>query len=146
MDENEIKNALKFSKNFGGCFAKDEIPPFIGKSQGIIINTDERSKPGTHWIAVYIDSKGRGELFDSLASYDVLKEFDSWLSSICSEYLFPAFPVQSSISKLCGVYAIAFLRLRFENQSFDEVMQVFRRNPVMNDLLLAELLKRYNNK
>ena len=31
----------------------------------MVANTDPSSKPGTHWVAFYFPSKGKGEFFDS---------------------------------------------------------------------------------
>lgn len=142
MDENEIVSALKKYQNFGGCFAKDEIPPHVVGPVGIIVNTDVRAKPGSHWVAIFIDANNQGELFDSLASFDVLKEFKAWMEINTTSFLFPSRPLQSAISKLCGVYCIAFLGMRFTNQSFNDVMKVFSQHPINNDLTLASLLQK----
>lgn len=141
MDEQEIKCALENYTEFGGVYARDEIPDRITGPQGIIVNTDERESAGTHWVAIYVDGRGNGELFDSLASSNVHETFKDWMETNTKEYLFPMIPLQSSTSKLCGVYCIAFLAMRFENWSFQSIINCFAQNPVRNDLFLFSLLK-----
>lgn len=141
MDEDEIKCAMEAYPNFIGVFARDEIPKGVTGPAGLIVNTDNRSNPGSHWVAIHVDRDGRGDLFDSLASQDVLTSFKNWMEQNSSTFLFPLIPIQSSISKLCGVYCIAFLALRFENWSFSNIINSFTRNPLKNDLFLFNILK-----
>ncbi|XP_018396617.1 PREDICTED: uncharacterized protein LOC108774886 [Cyphomyrmex costatus] len=48
-----------------GVYAADEIPTFWGKPAAIIANTDDHTKPGTHWVAMYVGRDGVGHYFDS---------------------------------------------------------------------------------
>ena len=58
-----ICKKLKIS-NFKGCFMRDEIRSFCGSDECFILNTDESSSSGTHWVAVNIagacDAYGAG--------------------------------------------------------------------------------------
>ena len=47
---------------FQGVYSCDTLPP---KPELLVCNTDPHDKPGTHWIAIYVDKNGRGEYFDS---------------------------------------------------------------------------------
>ena len=47
---------------FQGVFSADTLPE---KPRLLVGNTDPSDKPGNHWIAVFVDSTGRGEYFDS---------------------------------------------------------------------------------
>lgn len=141
MDEQEIKCAMEAYPQFLGVYARDEIPIKVSGPTGLIVNTDNRSNPGAHWVAIYVNIKGEGELFDSLASQDVLTSFKEWMETNTTSFLFPLIPIQSSISKLCGVYCIAFLALRFENWSFSNIINCFAHNPLKNDLFLFNILK-----
>ena len=50
-----------------GVYALDEIVHIKQKSfpSAYVFNLDPSYKPGSHWVAVYIDRKGRPEYFDS---------------------------------------------------------------------------------
>lgn len=141
MDEDEISSAMEAYPLFRGVYARDEIPHDLKRPGGIIVNTDPRSNPGSHWIAIYLDNHNTGELFDSLASEDVLSTFKDWMERNTTSYLFPLIPLQSSISKLCGVYCITFLAMRFENWSFSNIINCFAQNPLNNDIFLYNIMK-----
>lgn len=141
MDEEEIKCALETYPSFGGVYARDELPSSVDGPKGFVVNTDVRASPGSHWVAILISEDGKGELFDSLASQEVLTTFKQWMENNCTEFLFPLIPIQSSISKLCGLYCISFLAMRYEGLSFSEVINCFTQNPLNNDLFLVRLLK-----
>ena len=70
-----ICKKLKIS-NFKGCFMRDEIRNSCGNDECFILNTDESSSSGTHWVAVNIDG-GTTYYFDSfgLEPTEEIKEF-----------------------------------------------------------------------
>jgi hypothetical protein len=41
------------------------LPAKIRKPKGFILNTDPSNKPGTHWIAMFLATDGKGEFWDS---------------------------------------------------------------------------------
>ena len=70
MDTLQIKRALEHNtftkKTFSGVFAAVELPEIIDTFPcGFVANTDPSTEPGTHWIALYFPSRGKGEFFDS---------------------------------------------------------------------------------
>ena len=50
-----------------GVFARDELPDLTRERRPLclILNTDPKDQPGTHWLAVYAAIAGPIELFDS---------------------------------------------------------------------------------
>ena len=50
-----------------GVFARDELPDLMHERRPwcLILNTDPKDKPGTHWLALYAAIAGPIELFDS---------------------------------------------------------------------------------
>ena len=50
-----------------GVFASDELPDVTREKRPwcLILNTDPKDLPGTHWLALYATQSGRIELFDS---------------------------------------------------------------------------------
>ena len=49
-----------------GVFARDELPDLTCEIQPwcLILNTDPKDQPGTHWLALYAPSARSTELFD----------------------------------------------------------------------------------
>jgi hypothetical protein len=68
MNTFQIKHALEQDpvtrKTFCGVFPSDKLPQTIEKYPcGFVANTDQSSKPGTHWVAFYLPSEGEGGVF-----------------------------------------------------------------------------------
>jgi hypothetical protein len=47
---------------FQGVFSSDMLPP---NHRLLVCNTDPSTRPGQHWIAIYVDENRCGEYFDS---------------------------------------------------------------------------------
>jgi hypothetical protein len=66
MNTGQIELILRRNiDNFDGVFSRDRLPD---KPRLLVCNTDPSSRPGQHWIAIYVGEDGRGEYFDSLAA------------------------------------------------------------------------------
>ena len=50
---------------FRGAFARDKSPQRVGWPAALVWNLDTSKNPGSHWVAVNIDPRGRGYYFDS---------------------------------------------------------------------------------
>ena len=50
-----------------GVFARDELPDVSREIRPwcLILNTDPKDKPGTHWLALFASRNGPLEVFDS---------------------------------------------------------------------------------
>jgi len=66
MDTREIERFLEADsacrRVFQGVFSADTLPE---QPRLLVCNTDESTKPGQHWIAIYVGVDGCGEYFDS---------------------------------------------------------------------------------
>ena len=61
-----LEHDPKTSKKFCGVFPIDKLPQTIDRYPcGLIVNTDPSTKPGMHWVAVFLTSPQNGEWFDS---------------------------------------------------------------------------------
>ena len=51
-------------------FARDKLPDLTSESRPwcLILNTDHKDQPGTHWLALYAPKAGPTELFASFFS------------------------------------------------------------------------------
>ena len=59
-----LDNLLKDYKNFIGCFSKDKIP-LIENNKSIIMNLNNSSDLGSHWIALKRANNNTVFVFDS---------------------------------------------------------------------------------
>ena len=116
------------TKPYLGTIAADEIRtllPKIKKNSRVcwIMNTDPRGKPGTHWVAVYIDARPHGshsvEYYDPLAN-PIPKEWLTDLKAVVQEihgdksYLkFRQNRItDQKDSNNCGPFCVHFLKAR----------------------------------
>ena len=69
MNTAQINHALEedpITNKFCGVFPSDKLPQTIDKYPcGFVANTDPSTKPGTHWISIYLSSPRKGSWFDS---------------------------------------------------------------------------------
>jgi hypothetical protein len=61
----EIGKELLGSK-FRGVFPQDKVP-FTNTSKYMIINVDKSGMPGSHWVAIYQDTKRTFYIYDSFS-------------------------------------------------------------------------------
>jgi hypothetical protein len=85
---------------FQGVFSLDTLSD---KLRLLICNTDTSSKPSSHWIAVVIDAKGRGECFDSFGRKPSAL-FEDYMNKNCTHWTFNARQLKSVVSSYCGFY------------------------------------------
>ena len=119
----EIEDFFKDEKeypHFGGVIAADEIDTLPKKIPiGFVMNLDNSDKPGSHWVAVYINSDSV-EYFDPLAdppSEEFKKDIKKYLESmgvpVLMKFKINKIKQQSDASPHCGFFAIKFLDDRF---------------------------------
>jgi len=134
MNETQFKNELA-SRSFQGVFACNELRPPMKLPASYIVNTDPRSKPGIHWIAIYIDQNYIGEYFDSFGNKpdgDILK----FLQRVCKKIFYNNKCLQNKKSISCGVYCIYFLRQRDKLCTMSKCLQHMSFDTLGNEMKL----------
>ena len=121
---------------FGGVLARDKLP-LLTANKCYICNTDISSKPGKHWIAIYIENN-KGEYFDSYG-LPPLKEFELFLSNNTSKWEFNDKQLQSFDSSVCGEYCVVYLMLRCRGVSLKNFGAMFSHDLEKNNKLISKL-------
>ena len=103
-----------------GVFARDELPELFREIRPwcLILNTDPKNQPGTHWLALYAPIAGGIELFDSFGLSPRIYSLD-FLDS-----LHLSFSLQSPSSSVCGHYCIVYIYLRSRNNSLSDIVNL----------------------
>ena len=98
-----------------GVFARDELPELSREIRPwcLILNTDPKDQPGTHWLALYAPITGGIKLIDSFGLSPRIYSLD------CLDPLHLSFSLQSPSSSVCGHYCIVYIYLRSRNNSLD---------------------------
>ena len=108
MNSQEIQSVLAHVPGFRGVFPLDQLPHGLRANDSFVFNLDSSNLPGTHWLAVKIDSHLHAFLFDPLAfpaNRKICRHLLNYVVSIrvCKE------PSQSLNSSLCGEYCVDFI-------------------------------------
>jgi len=135
MNTEHIEKALtSFRPLFLGVYSRDDLPE---DGRGLMVaNTDPSSLPGTHWIAIYVDSEGRhGEYFDSLGRKPSAT-FRSYLNRHCKYWIFNDKQIQSIASRFCGHYCVYYCTLRCRGVDLRRIVGNFTDDTGFNDVLV----------
>lgn len=129
------KIMMKFKPNgFIGVVAADELDQLVEPSKGLdkfgfVMNKDTSDKPGSHWLAVYVDlvDDMSVEYYDSFAEEpdDIFLEqiktlLDSHDLDVYLKFKVNRIKEQAENSVLCGFHAMKFLMDRFNGKPFKE--------------------------
>lgn len=147
MDTLDILSVMgghnKTKKYFNGVFASDNLPKKnVQKPSCFVINTDPSSKPGTHWVAIYICGNGRAEYFDSFGLKPKLKSILRFLSRFSSGYTYNRKQLQNIFSTVCGNYCCEYLLHRCQGKSKSLFLKKYKSNETTaNDKLTMKNFK-----
>ena len=137
MDTQEVERALRADCNlatiFEGVFPSDCIPNFCDSKMALVANFDERSRPGSHWIAMYIEN-GHCEYFDSYGRPPNIGHFINFIKRNSKTYSFNKDDLQALDSDVCGYYSIWFLSERARGKSMNQIVADFSGDHDANDL------------
>lgn len=103
-----------------------------------IINLDNSTRPGTHWVAVYFKSRTEKEYMDSFG-FPPPPVFYSILSPFC---LYNQTLLQNPISTLCGGYCLYYLFHRSIKDDMTSVLSPFSTTDFLyNDSIVQDFMK-----
>ena len=124
---------------FLGVFPRDKLSLF--GDGALVINTDPSTKPGEHWIAVFIKN-GSAEYFDSYGS-----DPPKWLKKYWKNVMWTSNPVplQSPLSAVCGQYCVYYLLHKARGYDMNSLLLNFTDDVDFNDQMVHDFIaERYN--
>ena len=98
----------KYYKNeprFNGVYSKDNLPKI--KDGAYVINLDEYSDIGTHWVALWVNNSNNVTYFDSFRVEHIPKETKTFINKKNIKTNF--FRMQAYNSLICGYFCIGFI-------------------------------------
>jgi hypothetical protein len=133
---------MKNVKSFRGVYSHDTIPNLGNKKLSLIVNYDNYSGPGTHWICIYNDPTKRYlEFFDS---YGIApsSHIQSILRKLKKPILYNSGQIQSIKSNRCGWYCMDYIKKREQGKSPGDIIFEYKPNgSIDNDRKLIRLLE-----
>lgn len=131
---------------FLDIYPSDMLPsklPF--KPCGLIINTHGAYQPGEHWLAMYFDAYGNGELFDSYGITSISSVFGQFLRKHSKHAFIHDRWLQSMDTSVCGMYCIYYLYFKCRGSSYTEMFSKFDINLPRNDAFICNFIRRKFN-
>ena len=115
---------MKYYENesrFNGVYSRDNLPHKI-KDGAYVINLDEYSNIGTHWIALY-GKNNDITYFDSFGVEHIPKEIKAFIKN--RNIKTNIFRIQAYDSIMCGYFCIRFIDFMFKGKTLREFRNLF---------------------
>ena len=119
----EIEAYYQYELRFNGVFSRDNLPDKI-KHGAYVINLDEYSGIGTHWIALYVNSK-TVMYFDSFGVEHIPKEINKFINN--KNIIANIFRLKAYDSVMCGYFCIGFIDFMLKSNNLTDFTNLFSR-------------------
>ena len=123
---------MKYFENesrFCGVYSRDNLPNKT-KDGAYVINQDEHSDIGTHWITLYVKNNDI-TYFDSLGVEHIPKEIKAFIKN--RKFKTNIFRIQAYDSIMCGYFCIEFIDFMFKGKSLTEYTNLFSPNDFLKN-------------
>lgn len=131
---------MKVVPGFKGVFSSDSIPKLKDKYSSLIINFDERTEPGSHYVAVF-RNQNKCFYFDPLKLNFLPTKIGYYLYQYCTVFDLSN-DFQSFQSTYCGFYCMLFIiSLNIGEQYWKEcIVPRFKARKKANDKICINLI------
>ena len=120
----EINAYYQNEPRFNGVYSGDNLPDKL-KSRTYVINLDEYSDIGTHWVALYANNKAV-TYFDSFGVEHIPKEIKKFINN--KNIIANIFRIQVYDSVMCGYFCIGFINYMFMGKNLTDYTNHFSPN------------------
>ena len=109
-------------------FILEIIYPRI-KDGAYIINLDEYSDIGTHWVALYVQNNNSVIYFDSFGVEHIPKEIKAFINNNYNKNIITnIFRIQAYESIMCGYFCIGFIDFMLSGKTLNEYINLLPPN------------------
>ena len=125
---------------FNGVYSRDNLPDKI-KDGVYLINLDDYSDIGTHWIALYVNNKTVAYC-DSFGVEHIPKEIKKFNNK---NIIANIFRIQAYDSVMCGYFCIGFIDFMVKGNNLTDLTNLFSPNNFKkhDDIILNYFQNRY---
>ena len=130
---------------FRGVFSSNSLPMYIelGRPHAFIINIDPNHKPGSHWVALYIDPFGTATYFDSFGFSPYQSDIKDFIQRNSFKLITNPIIIQNLLSTTCGLYCVYFIREMVKGKRLIDIISHFNpRHTMINDRRIMQLVHR----
>ena len=119
----EIQKYYQNEPRFNGVYSRDNLPKI--KDGAYVINLDEYSDIGTHWVALYVHNNNV-TYFDSFGVEHIPKEIRTFIGN--KNIKTNTFRIQSCDSIMCRYFYIGFIDFMLAGKTLTEFTNLFSTN------------------
>ena len=123
MTNFEIQKYYQKEPRFNGAYSRDNLPKL--KDGAYVINLDEYSHIGTHWLALYVRNNDI-TYFDSFGVEHIPKEIKTFIGN--KNIKTNIFRIQAYDSIMCGYFCIGFIDFMLAGKTLTEFTNLFSPN------------------
>ena len=135
----EINEYYKNEPRFNGVYSRNNLPKIIKKG-AYVINLDEYTNVGTHWIALFVKPKYT-VYFDSFGVEHIPKEIKKIIGS--KDITAYIFRLQAYDSIISGYFCIGFINYMFKGKTLLEYTNLFSPNDFKkNNQIIKSIFKK----
>ena len=109
---------------FNGVCSRDNLPDKV-KDEAYVINLDEYSNIGTHWIALYANNKSVTYI-DSFGVEHIPKQIKKIINN--KNIIANIFRLKAYDSVMCGYFCIGFIDFMLKDNNLTDFTNVFSAN------------------
>ena len=126
----EIQKYYKSQSRFNSVYSRDNLPKTKFnkkiKDEAYVINLDEYSDIGTHWVALYV-SNNDVTYFDSFGVEHISKEIKTFING-CLSIKTNTFRIQAYDSIMCGYFCTGFINFMLAGKTLTDFTNLFSPN------------------
>ena len=125
---------------FNGVYSRYNLPHQI-KDETYVINLDEYSDIGTHWVSLYVNNK-TVTYFDSFGVEHIPEEIKKFINN--KNIIANIFRIQAYHSVMCGCFCTGFIDYMLKGNSLTDFTSLFSLNNFKknDDLILNYFLNK----
>ena len=134
LTNSEIKKYGQNESKFNGVYSRNNLSNI--KHGVYIMNLDEYESIGTHWIALYANTKNAA-YFDSFGIEHIPKEIRKFMGN--KNITTNIYRIQAYDSIMCGYFCIGFVNFMLKGKSLFEYTNFFSPNEYKkNDKIISK--------
>ena len=138
MNNIEINEYYKNEPRFNGVYSRNNLPKIIKKGP-YVINLDEYTNIGTHWIALFVKPKYT-VYFYSFGIEHIPKEIKKFIGN--KDIKSNIFRLQAFDSIMCGYFCIKYINYMIKGKTLLEYTNLFSPNDFKkNDQIIKRIFK-----
>ena len=148
MNTLQLKHIIENDKYakiyFCGVIPIDYLPKEkLNNTCSFIVNTDDSTKIGQHWIAIFHPIFGNIEYFDPIGEKPSNKEIFEFINLNEKNYIYNSQRIQYVNSHNCGLFCIFYLILKSRGLEMTDILRFFNKQYTqLNDIFIENLFKK----